>query len=219
MAGVLRKDWYCLVEYSRRWLLLGLVLCLITGPFGGAYAMMLSMALPRNIISADEGRWDRYAAMLPCRAEEIVGCKYLICGLCAAVGAVLLALSFPMQEMAAALLRQAQGSGGTRLWNMSWQGILEYTLLETALTILIAATSLPLFYRFGVRRGQIWANVLTQLSLYMIGAQLFRVLSFRPAGERAAAVGLLLALAAATLLLSFRLSVRFYRRRLRQVYL
>ena len=128
-----------------------------------------------------------------------MGCKYLIGGLCTAVGAVLTALSFPLYEAAMAVLRQAPGSRAVSLWHMGWQDILQYTPLETALTILVVAAALPLFYRFGVRRGQIWVNVLTQFTLYAVDTALFNVLSFRAAGEGAAAEGLLLVLAAAAI--------------------
>lgn len=217
MRGLLRKDLYYLARYARVYLPWALFLCLITGPAGGAYALMLAIALPRSTVAADERRWDRYAAALPCGVDRIVGGKYLLCGLCAAVGAALTAASFRMTAAAGAVIREILGRRAVAL-SIGRRDILIYTLLELGLTALAAALALPLYYRFGVRRGQIWVNLLVMGFLLTAGIWLLNALYPLPPWEQGAAIGALLALDAAALALSFRLSVRFYRRRVRGVY-
>lgn len=218
MRGLLRKDCYYLASYARLYLLWALFLCLTTGPAGGAYALMLAVALPRSTIAADERRWDRFAAALPCGAERMVGSKYLLWGLCAAAGAALTAASFRMTAAARAAIRQVLGKRAILNYSIGWRDVLAYTLLEVGLAALAAALALPLYYRFGVRGAQIWINLLVMGFLLTAGIGLFNTLYPLSPWEKAAAIGGVLALAAAALALSFRLSVRFYRRRVRGAY-
>ena len=131
MTGLLKKDLYYIQEYGIAYLPVLLLFCLFGGGVSGAYAMMLALALPRGTIANDARRWDRYAAMLPCGAGEIVAGKYLLCGAGIAAGAVVTVLSFPVFAAAAALLDLRAG------FPMGWLDILEYTLIETCVAALL----------------------------------------------------------------------------------
>lgn len=210
MTGLLKKDLYYIREYGVAYLPLLLLLSL--SGVGGAYAMTLALALPRGAIASDARRWDRFAAMLPCGAGEIVAGKYLLYGGFIAAGAVVTALNFPIREAVAALLGWEAG------FPMGLLDILEYTLIEACLAAVVIALALPAYYRFGVGKGQFGINIIimvfNQLSAVMIFNQLFR----SPLSVKAGCVGGMALLAAAATFFSYRLSVCFYRRWRRGAY-
>ncbi|MCI9037400.1 MAG: ABC-2 transporter permease [Oscillospiraceae bacterium] len=212
MTGLLKKDLYYIQEYGIAYLPVLLLFCLLGGGVSGAYAMMLALALPRGTIANDARRWDRYAAMLPCGAGEIVAGKYLLCGAGIAAGAVITALSFPVFAAAAALLDLRAG------FPMGWLDILEYTLIETCVAALLIALSLPAYYRFGVGKGQLGINILAMLFNQSSTVLLFNQLYRSPLAVKAGCVGGMALLAAAATFFSYRLSVYFYQRRRRGAY-
>lgn len=217
MVGLLRKDFYYIRDYGRAYLPLLLIFCLAPGALGGAYALTLALAMPRSTIASDEIRWDRMAVMLPCRAEAVVGGKYLLCGLCVAVGTVLSALSVMGQQAAASFLA-ARGMETAALWPMSWLEALEYAVIQGGFALLIAALTVPLFYRFTARKGAVWANILVICLLNVTGVWSFNSLYSAPVEAKVLAVALLTGLALAACAASCALSIRFYRRRLRGNY-
>ena len=101
MIGLLKKDLYVADKSSRLLVVLALVFCLAPGfgSLGSTYAMMMAFMLPMNSIAYDERcKWDRYAAMLPCRPSQIVWCKYLLSGIYTLLGEVIiLAGPLPLQ--------------------------------------------------------------------------------------------------------------------------
>ncbi len=111
MLAMLRKDLYVMGRYTAYLILSWLV-----------------VTWAANSISADEGRWDRFAAVTPLRPWQIVPAKYLFAYGCLAVMTALAALA---------------GGGGVKLWTVA------------AITPLVLAMALPLLYRFGRQRGSI----------------------------------------------------------------
>lgn len=216
MVGLLRKDFYYIRDYGRAYLPL-LALCLAPGFLGGAYALTLALALPRSTIASDEVRWDRMAVMLPCRAGEVVGGKYLLCALCVAAGTAYSAISLMVQQ-AAAFALAARGMQDAPRFTMGWLDAVEYALLQGGMALLIAALTLPLFYRFTARKGALWANIVVMFFLSAAGTWSFNRLYGAPAEVKVLAAGLLALLALAAVWLSYRLSVRFYRKRQRGAY-
>ena len=175
---------------------------------GPAYAMALALALPRMTIANDERRWDRYAVMTPLRAELVVAEKYLLHLACIALAAACMALSFPAQNAALRLMGRTEAMWGAEL------NLPAYVLIQVWLTALIAAGTLPLLYRLGAR-APILVNILVMIFLSLTGTKLHNMLfGFRGPALGAAAAAMALA-GAGAMVLSFRVSVGFYRARLR----
>lgn len=208
MTGLLRKDLYYVKAYAWPYLPLLALLCLSPGAMGPAYAMALALALPRMTIANDERRWDRYAVMTPLRAELVVAEKYLLHLACIALAAACMALSFPAQNAALRLMGRTEA-----MWGAGFN-LPAYVLIQVWLTALIAAGTLPLLYRLGAR-APILVNILVMLFLSLTGTKLHNMLfGFRGPALEAAAAAMALA-AAGAMVLSFRVSVGFYRARLR----
>ena len=84
MLAMLRKDLYVMGRYTAYLILSWLVVTWAATRFlesdaGFLYGMlpMFSLTISLNSISADEGRWDRFAAVTPLRPWQIVPAKYL----------------------------------------------------------------------------------------------------------------------------------------------
>ncbi len=176
MKGFLRKDWYLVKDYWLPYIPILLFACLVPGTWGGTYILMLALALPRATIASDEVRWDRLAVMLPCRAEEMVRSKYLLYGACILFGMVMSAVSLQTQRMAGRLL--------TRWWenvfSMTLPDILRYVLLQGGFSLLIAALTVPLYYRFTARKGAVWGNILVFIFLSAASTVTFTALRRGP---------------------------------------
>ena len=204
MTGLLRKDLYYVKAYAWPYLPLLALLCLSPGAMGPAYAMALALALPRMTIANDERRWDRYAVMTPLRAELVVAEKYLLHLACIALAAACMALSFPAQNAALRLMGRTEAMWGAEL------NLPAYVLIQVWLT----AGTLPLLYRLGAR-APILVNILVMIFLSLTGTKLHNMLfGFRGPALGAAAAAMALA-GAGAMVLSFRVSVGFYRARLR----
>lgn len=205
MLAMLRKDLYVMGRYTAYLILSWLVVTWAATRFlesdaGFLYGMlpMFSLTISLNSVSADEGRWDRFAAVTPLRPWQIVPAKYLFAYGCLAVMTALAALA---------------GGGGVKLWTVA------------AITPLVLAMALPLLYRFGRQRGSIVLLLFWGLAAAAIlGSAHFRYdliesafgwLEDVPAPLLAVGGGCaLLALNAGSILLS----VRFYTRRQRGWY-
>ena len=199
MTGLLRKDLYYVKAYAWPYLPLLALLCLSPGAMGPAYTMALALALPRMTIANDERRWDRYAVMTPLRAELVVAEKYLLHLACIALAAACMALSFPAQNAALRLMGRTEAMWGAEL------NLPAYVLIQVWLTAL---------YRLGAR-APILVNILVMIFLSLTGTKLHNMLfGFRGPALGAAAAAMALA-GAGAMVLSFRVSVGFYRARLR----
>lgn len=133
MLAMLRKDLYVMGRYTAYLIFSWLVVTWVTIRFlesdaGFLYSMLpvFSLTISLNSVSADEGRWDRFAAVTPLRPWQIVLTKYLFAYGCLAAMTALAALA---------------GGGGVKLWTVA------------AITPLVLAMALPLLYRLGRRRG------------------------------------------------------------------
>lgn len=217
MRGLLWKDWYYIREYGRAYVPLLVIFCLIPGSLGGAYALALALALPRSTIASDEIRWDRLAAMLPYRTEEVVWSKYLLHIPCILTGMAVTAVSLQTQQAVGDFL-SAQGMTSGTVFPMSWLDSIEYALIAGAFTVAIAALTVPLYYRFTARKGGIWTNIVVILFLQTVGTLCFNILYGAQAEWKALIIGLLAALAGGGLAASFCLSVHFCQKRRRGAY-
>ena len=214
MTGLLRKDLYYMKAYAWPYLPLLALLCLSPGAMGPAYTMALALALPRMTIANDERRWDRYAVMTPLRAELVVAEKYLLHLACIALAAACMALSFPAQNAALRLMGRTEAMWGAEL------NLPAYVLIQVWLTALLVTA--------------VGTNSLAASAMLKAGADLVAtgenavVVGCRRADVILGPIGIVIAdamlgevtpamalAAAGALVLSFRVSVGFYRARLR----
>lgn len=199
MIGLLKKDLYVADKTSRLLLVLALVFSMVPamGSFGSTYAMMLALMIPLNAIAYDERcKWDRYAAMLPYRPEQLVWSKYLLAYLFTLLGGAVIVVSAAIQQA-------------------DWRETLEMAALLAVSMLFVTALGLPALYRFGSEKGR---YVMILVMGVGVGAALGVMGIFGETRELPdlplpAVLLLLAALAAGATYVSFRVSVRFYRKR------
>lgn len=205
MIGLLRKDLFVADKSSRLLVVLALLFSMIPNfsTLGSTYAMMLAFMLPMNSIAYDERcSWDRYAAMLPYRAEQIVWSKYVLGYLYTLLGEAIIFLTPLLRQM---FMHAA----------VDWSEVLQMNAMLAIVMALMLSLGLPTLYRFGSEKGRLMMIVIMGVS---VGAAV--------AVTRVAAgaiqitlppVPVLLAISAAAVAaatyVSFRVSVRFYRKR------
>lgn len=204
MIGLMKKDLYVADKTGRLLLVLAVAFSLIPSmrSFGCTYAMMLALMIPLNSIAYDERcKWDRYAAMLPYRPEQLVWSKYLLAYLFTLLGGAVIVVSAAIQRA-------------------DWRETLEMAALLAGSMLFVTALGLPALYRFGAEKGR---YVMILVLGVGVGAALGLMGVFEerpklPELPLPAVALVLLALAAALSFGSFRLSVHFYKKRQNGVY-
>ena len=209
MIGLLKKDLYVADKSGRLLLVLALVFSMVPslGAFGSTYAMMMAFMLPLNSIAYDERcKWDRYAAMLPYRADQIVWSKYL--------------LSFIFTLLAEGIVLLGGAVQCFLKDSLDLAETVQTGLLLAVAMVFITSLGLPAIYRFGSEKGRL-------VMILIMGAGLGAALGIgnileEIPGQRELPFPVLLllgaVLAAAATCLSFRLSVYFYKKRQNGVY-
>lgn len=210
MSGLLKKDLIVADKSGRLLLVLALAFSLVPrfGALGSTYAMMLAFMLPLNSIAYDEkSKWDRYAAMLPCRAGQIVWSKYLLSYIYTLLAEAIILVS--------ALIRE---------WFMGtpvdWTDTLQTNAMLVIVMVLVVSLGLPSLYRFGSEKGRL---VMVLILGVGVGTALFTTRAVMgKLHPTLPPLGALMAGSAVTAVvmtaLSFRLSVRFYKKRLNGAY-
>lgn len=204
MKGLLLKDWYVMKKTCRAYLLL-VVVFLSISVFGGEnvfmvfYPAMLVGMIPVTLLGYDERcKWQITCAAMPCTRAQFVSAKYLI-GLLAQLAT--LALTALAQALRMTL------NGGFH-W-LTWGTLLAVLL---AMSLLTAAITPPLMFRFGVEKGRILYCVTVGL---MCGGSTIIGLSgaLDAAPFTVTALVGMVAAAAAVYALSWRLSIALYQKR------
>lgn len=203
MRGLLRKDMYVSDKTGRLLLVLALVLSLVPKmeTFGNTYAMMLALMIPMNAVAYDERcRWDRYAAMLPYRTEQIVWGKYLLSYIYTAIAEAIVLLG--------AVIRSFISPD-----SVNWVEAFQISVILLGIMVCIAALGLPALYRFGSEKGRLMMLLVLGggVGAALAVMQVFSQLDMLP--SPAVAVGLTVVLIVTVTYVSFRLSVRFYKKR------
>lgn len=202
MIGLLRKEMYMVGWMGLLMLLLSLVISLLPRMenMSTAYPITLAVMVPLYAASYDERcKWDRYAAMLPYRTEQIVWSKYILSYTFIALGEAAALLS--------GLLRNL-----IRPDSVNWASIFRTSAMVFVMVLLIATFGLPTLYRFGVEKGRLivclvmGALLFTSLAVYM--ALLRSEVRLPPAAAAGIAV-----LSIVLNVVSFPLSVHFYKKR------
>ena len=198
MKGLLLKDWYTLIKQMKIMLVLMLVFACVPGYSMAAFAVVYAAMLPVTALAYDErSKWDELAAMLPYSIKEIVGGKYVL-------GVTAVAAAGAVAAVAQLILNRF---GWTQ-----FDAEAAFALLFTAcLALIMLAINLPVMFRLGVEKGRVLFTILICASA-AAGVILSDKLSalIDGIGSPVAAALVLLAIAAASQVVSFEASVRFY---------
>ena len=204
MIGLMKKDLYVADKTGRLLLVLAVAFSLIPSmrSFGCTYAMMLALMIPLNSIAYDERcKWDRYAAMLPYRPEQLVWSKYL--------------LAYLFTLLAGAIIVLGAVVRGRITGSLDWMETLEMTILVGISALFCTALGLPALYRFGSEKGRLVMILImgvgVGIALGITG--ILGEVPELPELPLPVAALLLAALAVAVTYVSFRLSVHFYKKR------
>lgn len=198
MKGLLLKDWYMLWHYCKSFLLMVVVfafsyLYFPENTFLFVYPMLLASILSMSLLSYEERcGWSVYCKSLPLSHWLIVGEKYVFTCLCTVV---MLALLMPIQY---SVLRRLP----VFPWETFWGSVSTLALLG----LVGPSVLLPLLFRFGTEKGR--------LAYYLvIGAGCAVSFVMRAQLPALSHPSLLLILAVLVMVVSYLLSVQFYRKR------
>lgn len=211
MIGLLKKDLFVADKSTRLLLVLALAFSLTPslGAFGSTYAMLMAMMLPLNSIAYDEQcKWDRYAAMLPYRAGQIVWCKYLLSGLYTLLGEAII--------LCGALVRSILKPG-----SVDWTDTLMTAVMMAIVMLVMMSLAFPALYRFGSEKGRLVMFLImgAGVGIAVVGTKMVlgdKQITLPPFPVLAAAGA---AIAVIMLLISFRVSVYFYKKRQNGAYI
>ena len=206
MIGLMKKDLYVADKTGRLLLVLAVAFSLIPSmrSFGCTYAMMLALMIPLNSIAYDERcKWDRYAAMLPYRPEQLVWSKYLLAYLFTLLAGGIIVLGGGLRGL-------ITGSA------VNWGETLEMILMLGVSMLFVTALGLPTLYRFGSEKGRFIMILILGVGIGIsVGLmEIFEEAPKLPSLPLPVVMAAIALLAAAATYSSFRLSVYFYKRRL-----
>lgn len=207
MRALLIKDFHVLLKQLGILLIIMFVCFTIFSASIVAFALFYVAVLPITALAYDErSRWDELTSMMPYSVGQLVGSKYLL-GLVLVLG--LSALSLLMRAF-------VFGAGPMALFHDMAAVIGEMalsTLTIACLALLVMAVLLPFMFRFGAEKGR-FAFIVMVLVFVVIYGQLESWLNVTYGITSPTVVLLLLvAVTAVVSLLSWRLSVHFYRLR------
>lgn len=203
MKALLIKDFLTLSKMIRTIVIIMLIVACVPQLNMAVFFMVYCSMLPITALGYDERtKWDMQAAMMPYRPLEIVLGKYVL-------GYVLLISITALALLTGIIVTRITASP------MTADQYLTVIIYAMATTVFQAVT-LPLAFRFGTEKGRlifgigfgVASGVLFAL-VPLLNDNMDAIMLTR--GQVAA---LILAVAAAANLLSVRLSIRFYRRKL-----
>ena len=208
MTALLKKDFYMVAKQA--WMLLGIAVVFSLIPnfenFGSIYLPVLAMTLPLTTLSYDERcHWDTFLSMTPCRPGTVVLSKYVF--------TLLLTAAALAATVLIGFVRSAMDGGS---YNLA-EKMIERTLI-LAMVVTVNAVSLPAVFRFGAEKGRfiMMAACFGIFALIIGGTQfigadvMFGWLERIPLHTLGIAAAVVLI---AANIVSFFLSVRFYRNR------
>lgn len=203
MKALLIKDFLTLSKMIRTIVIIMLIVACVPQLNMAVFFMVYCSMLPITALGYDERtKWDMQAAMMPYRPLEIVLSKYVL-------GYILL-----ISITALALLT---GTIVTRITASPMTADQYLTVIIYAMaTTVFQAVTLPLAFRFGTEKGRLIFGIGFGVAFGVLFA-LVPLLNDNMDAimlTRGQVAALILAVAAAANLLSIRLSIRFYRRKL-----
>ena len=202
MKGLLLKDFFTLSRQLRLFLVMLVIFALVPGMDLAAFAIVYAAILPLSAIAYDEqAKWDQLAVMLPYTPTQLVASKYLLGYLCC-IAATLLSL---LAQVAVPLI------SGAPLDPVALGG----SLLSMVAAGIVQALMLPAVFRFGAEKGRLIILVLVVLFVGLCSVLPVSELDTLQPSFGTVAIVLVLILAAVNLL-SIRLSMHFYLKRVMQ---
>ncbi len=218
MNGLLLKDFYMAFEYCRAFLLMVSVFIAVSffgddNIFFIIYPTLISGILPMTLISYDErDKWTQYSGTLPYSKSQIVSSKY-ITGLC------LGGFSFILTMLASVVRMNINGV-------FSLSKLLFIGILLFILGLLGPSLLFPFVFKYGTEKGRIayyliigvlWAGVMMFMSIGFVNSDtpimnIGSKLVFINTVSISIAL-IICAVVIALYLMSWYLSILFYRRR------
>ncbi|HJK71218.1 MAG TPA: ABC-2 transporter permease [Methanocorpusculum sp.] len=210
MNGLLYKDLLNLTPTLKYLVFMALIFCVVFIPLGNELPVyiiliMFGALLPTTAISFDTAaRWDKYAVSLPVTRREIVAARYqlMVGGICVA-GIISLIIAVAMM-----ILMPGEGIF------LPYFSPLMLMVLFVACGLLLGSIALPLTLKFGVEKMRYIIMVVALTPVVVIfGMSFFADLSgITPTDPVLVPViiGVLLAVTALFVYVSFWLSVRIY---------
>ena len=210
MNGLLYKDLLNLTPTLKYLVFMALIFCVVFIPLGNELPVyiiliMFGALLPTTAISFDTAaRWDKYAVSLPVTRREIVAARYqlMVGGICVA-GIISLII-------AVAMMIVMPGEGIF----LPYFSPLMLMVLFVACGLLLGSIALPLTLKFGVEKMRYIIMVIALTPVVVIfGMSFFADLSgITPTDPvlMPVIIGVLLAVTALFVYVSFWLSVRIY---------
>ncbi len=205
MKGLLLKDLYMAAKYCRAFLVIVAIFLAISF-FGGdniffiIYPTMIAGIIPMTLISYDErDKWMLYSGTLPYSKAQLVSVKYLI--------GLIFGGSTLLVSMAAAAVRM-QLNGYFSLSELFATGAALLVLGLIGPTLL-----LPFVFKFGAEKGRIafylMMGIICAIAAILAGLGFQTILLMNQPGV----LGLICGGAILLYILSWRLSILFYRKR------
>ena len=210
MNGLLYKDLLNLTPTLKYVAFMALIFCVVFIPLGNELPVyiiliMFGALLPTTAISFDTAaRWDKYAVSLPVTRREIVAARYqlMVGGICVA-GIISLIIAVAMM-----ILMPGEGIF------LPYFSPLMLMVLFVACGLLLGSIALPLTLKFGVEKMRYIIMVIALTPVVVIfGMSFFADLSgITPTDPvlMPVIIGVLLAVTALFVYVSFWLSVRIY---------
>ncbi len=201
MKGLLLKDYYLTLKYCKIYLLI--ILLFIGLSFSSdhvfflIYPVFLATIIPITLLANEENdKWNRYSLVLPYRNSLLVSEKYLF-GIC---------LQLPALFASAAAYAINQLLHGSFVWTQVLQTFGILFVCSSCTPILC----LPFLFRLGAEKGRIAYIV----CLTLIGVSYYSLLqSDKSIVLPRLAMPMIFAVVLLLYLLSWRLSILFYRKR------
>lgn len=205
MKGLLLKDFYMGIKYCRSFIAVVFIFLAISclgdnNLFFLFYPCMISSLIPVTLISYDEReKWNLYSATLPYSKAQIVSSKYLIGLFVEIVVFSITAVTLAVRMMSAASFVME-----------------EYLTLLSALFVLTCigpSLVLPFIFKFGAEKGRIAYYIV--IGILCAGGTLIAGIGFQfpPARDTRWVLALICVAAAAVYILSWLLSIAFYKKR------
>lgn len=205
MKGLLIKDFYQSWRYYKIFYLVAIVME-VTSIWAGEnlflviYPFFMIGMIPYNLLSIDENsKWEVFCGSLPCTRKQIVTEKYLL-----GMVAVLPALALVILSQS---LRMSINGGSIR-----WGELGGITAVCLVVMLLSPSISLPLCFKFGTTKGRVVQMIL--IGAFCGGTAIFALsVENHPMLPPVTGTAAILLAMAAVYLLSWHLSIRFYKKR------
>lgn len=206
MIALLIKDFHVLLKQLGILLLISFaIFCFSSILSAASFTLIYVAMMPITALAYDErSHWDELANMMPYSVNQLVGSKYVL-GLIHILGIAALSIL-------AYLFRFYTGIGHLILnEDTVVYTIILYILTIACLALLMTAILLPFLYRFGTEKGRLIFIIMLAVVI-LLGYNLAdKIMALLDSGSPVVMLAVLAAVTALALLLSWRLSVRFYR--------